>query len=133
MPHARKRNWLRKEQYSGELAQPLNARSISGLAKAWVPSWLKVTHKFSGRALNENLHLRFPAAGTLKRYYGFDTLLSSPRLFEKRIQVDIPGQHTDSPQIADYGPGPDSRKEQRGSSRREDTNLDVVRGAPVPW
>jgi hypothetical protein len=50
MPHERKRNWLRKEQYSGELAQPLNARSISGLARARAPFWLKVTHKFLGRA-----------------------------------------------------------------------------------
>ena len=48
MPHERKRNSLRKEPDSGEPAQPLNARSISGLAKVRAPSWLKVTHKFLG-------------------------------------------------------------------------------------
>ena len=51
MPHERKRDWLPEEPFSGEPAQPLNARCISGLAKVQAPSWLKVTHKFPGRGV----------------------------------------------------------------------------------
>src|ERR1035438_9673764 len=40
-----------KNHISGESAQPLNARSIRGLAKVRVPSWFKVTHEFSDEPL----------------------------------------------------------------------------------
>ena len=51
-----------KNHIPGESAQPLNARSISGLAKVRVPSWFKVTHEFPGRALL-NLPVRWDVLG----------------------------------------------------------------------
>lgn len=72
----------------------------------------------------ENLHFRMSAGGTAKLYYNVDALVSLPRLFGKRLRVDFYAQHADSPQIAYYGPGPNSQKQGRTNYRREDTNLD---------
>ena len=78
--------------------------------------------------LRENLHFRISAAASAKRYYNVDTLVSFPRLLGKRLRVDFYAQHADSPQMAYYGPGPNSQKQSRTNYRREDTNLDLQVG-----
>jgi hypothetical protein len=78
--------------------------------------------------LKENLLFRISAAGSAKRYYNVDTLVSFPRLLGKRVRVDFYAQHADSPQMAYYGPGPNSRKQSRTDYRREDTTLDLLVG-----
>src|ERR1035438_5732904 len=52
-----------KSQIPGESAQPLNARSISGLAKVRVPSWFKVTHEFPG------VHIDVAGRANLSKYF----------------------------------------------------------------
>src|ERR1039458_5863875 len=62
-----------KNHISGESAQPLNARSISGLAKVRVPSWFKVPHEFPGRAaFSIDLEVQLPR---------------SPRVYRDRLRV----------------------------------------------
>jgi outer membrane protein assembly factor BamA len=78
--------------------------------------------------LNENLHFRVSAAGSAKLYYNVDALMSLPRLFGKRLRLDFYAQHADSPQMAYYGPGPNSLKQGRTDYRREDTNFDFRLG-----
>lgn len=81
--------------------------------------------------LKENLRLKISAAGSLKLYYSVDALASFPRLLNHRLTVDIYGRHSDAPQIAYYGPGPDSSKDHRTNYRREDTIADGRAGFRV--
>jgi len=78
--------------------------------------------------LNENLRLRVSAVGSIKQYYQVDGLMSFPRLFGKRLQLDVYGGHSDSPQLPYYGPGNDSSIHGRTDYRLEQTNLDFRLG-----
>ncbi len=78
--------------------------------------------------LNENLQFTASAAGSAKLYYNVDALIAFPRLFGKRLRLDFYTQHADSPQMAYYGPGPNSQKQGRTDYRREDTNFDFRLG-----
>ena len=78
--------------------------------------------------LDENLHLRISAVASFKQYYLVDGLMSFPRLYGKRLQVDFYGAHSDSPQLPYYGPGNNSRIEGRTDYRLEQTNLDFRLG-----
>lgn len=74
--------------------------------------------------LNENLRLRISAVGSYKEYYLADGLVSFPRLYGKRLQLDFYGAHSDYPQLPYYGPGNNSSIHGRTNYRMEQTNLD---------
>ena len=71
--------------------------------------------------LNENLQVKISAAGSLKLYYSVDGVVSFPHLLNNHLVVDMYARHSDSPQIAYYGPGPNSSNDNRTDYRREDT------------
>lgn len=76
----------------------------------------------------ENIQLRVSAVASFKQYYRLDMLVSVPRLFMHRLSLDFYGHRTDSPQIAYYGPGPDSSRTGRTNFRREDLGFDFRLG-----
>ncbi len=71
--------------------------------------------------LNENMQFKISAAGSLKEYYSVDGVVSFPHLLNNHLVVDMYARHSDSPQIAYYGPGPNSSDDNRTDYRREDT------------
>jgi hypothetical protein len=78
---------------------------------------------------NENATLRISAVGSPSLYYGVDALLSFPRLAGRRMRLDFYAAHNDSPSLAYFGPGADSREEGRTNFRREDTVFSALVGA----
>jgi hypothetical protein len=76
-------------------------------------------------AWNERLAFRGTIRGTLRLAYMFDFEASSPRLDTDRFKLRLYTKFENSPQMDYYGPGTDSKKEDRTSYRLEDLNLDV--------
>jgi outer membrane protein assembly factor BamA len=58
----------------------------------------------------------------------YDLEIGLPRLMKDRAYADFYVRHRNYPQVAYYGPGPDSRKEGRSSYRLEDTSYDLSIG-----
>jgi outer membrane protein assembly factor BamA len=80
--------------------------------------------------LNENLNLNFAAVGSLKQYYELRAGASMTHLAQDRMRLDLNIRRMDAPQVHYYGPGNDSRKEDKTNYRLEgvltDAHLGIV-------
>ncbi len=82
---------------------------------------------------NEKLAFRATARGTLQEAYMFDLEMDLSRLTnQRRSELRFYAKYENSPQMDYYGPGQDSRKEDRTSYRLEDTSIDF-RGRYRVW
>jgi outer membrane protein assembly factor BamA len=82
---------------------------------------------------NEKVAFRTTARGTLQQAYMFDMDIDLSRLTtQRRDELRIYAKYENSPKMDYYGPGQDSRKEDRTSYRLEDTSIDV-RGRYRVW
>lgn len=80
-----------------------------------------------------NLILRSSARASIRQFQLFDFEVGLPRLAKDRAYLDFYARHRNYPQVAYYGPGPDSRITGRSNYRLEDTSLDVWAGVkPMP-
>ena len=82
---------------------------------------------------DERLAFRATARGTLQEAYMFDAEIDFSRLTnQRRSELRVYAKYENSPQMDYYGPGQDSRKEDRTSYRLEDTSIDF-RGRYRVW
>jgi hypothetical protein len=82
---------------------------------------------------DEKLAFRATARGTLQEAYMFDLEMDFSRLTnQRRSELRFYAKYENSPQMDYYGPGQDSRKEDRTSYRLEDTSIDF-RGRYRVW
>ena len=82
---------------------------------------------------DEKVAFRVTARGTLKAAYMFDAEIDFSRLTPlRRGELRVYTKYENSPQMDYYGPGQDSRKEDRTSYRLEDTSIDL-RGRYRVW
>jgi uncharacterized protein DUF1254 len=81
----------------------------------------------------EKLAFRTTARGTARQAYMFDVDVDFSRLAnQRRGELRLYAKYENSPQMDYYGPGQDSRKEDRTSYRLEDTSIDL-RGRYRVW
>jgi outer membrane protein assembly factor BamA len=64
--------------------------------------------------------------GSIRRYHAMDLGFSLPKLAGEKISLDLYARRRDSPQMAYFGPGPNSRKSDRSNFRLEDTSYDTT-------
>jgi outer membrane protein assembly factor BamA len=72
--------------------------------------------------------IRSSARVSMRKYQLFDMELGLPRLLNDHAYVDFYARHRNYPQVAYYGPGPNSRRSGRSNYRLEDTSYDVSAG-----
>ena len=72
--------------------------------------------------------VRASARASAKRYQLYDVQLTLPKLYQRKLFVDLYAVHRNYPRIDYYGPGPDSRKTGRSDYRLEDTSYDLTAG-----
>ncbi len=75
-----------------------------------------------------NVHLRTSARVSLSLGYLFDFQFGLPKLAKGKLFFDFLVVHENSPKLDYYGPGPDSKRQQRTSYRLEDTSVDFTFG-----
>jgi len=73
----------------------------------------------------EKIGFRATARGTAQQAYMFDLGVDFPQLATRRGELGVYAKYENSPQMDYYGPGQDSRKEDRTSYRLEDTSIDL--------
>ena len=95
---------------------------VSGSGFALGPEYLR-RDLSDGRVI-----VRASARASLKRYQLYDVQLTFPKLYHRKLSVDLYAVHRNSPRIDYYGPGPDSRKTGRSDYRLEDTSYDLTAG-----
>ena len=95
---------------------------VSGSGFALGPEYLR-RDLADGRVI-----VRASARASLKRYQLYDAQLTFPKLYHRKLFVDLYAVHRNSPRIDYYGPGPDSRKTGRSDYRLEDTAYDLTAG-----
>jgi hypothetical protein len=82
---------------------------------------------------DEKVAFRVTARGTPRAAYMFDAEVDFSRLTPlRRGELRVYAKYENSPQMDYYGPGQDSRKEDRTSYRLEDTSIDL-RGRYRVW
>jgi hypothetical protein len=74
------------------------------------------------------LEFRTSARGALSKAVLLDLQVSLPRLAHNKAFVDFYAAHQNSPRIDYYGPGPDSRKDDRTNFRLETNSYDFTAG-----
>lgn len=72
--------------------------------------------------------LRSSARYALSQAYLADAVVGLPNLANERLFLEFAGTHRNYPTIDYYGPGPDSREDNRTHFRLEDTSLGAVAG-----
>ncbi len=82
--------------------------------------------------LDESLNINLAAVGSLKKYYELRAKASFPHLASNRAAVDLQLRRMDAPQVHYYGPGNDSKKDDKTNYRLEGVLLDA-RLAAVPF
>lgn len=75
--------------------------------------------------LGDLLGFRGTARGTLRKAYMFDLEVDFPHLRTERGELSLYAKHENSPRMDYYGPGPNSRLDDRTSYRLEDTGVDI--------
>ncbi len=75
--------------------------------------------------------MRASARGTMKQAYMLDYELDFKSLTTERSFVNLYAKYENSPQMAYYGPGPDSSEDDRSSYRLEDLSIDLHGGAEL--
>ncbi|TDI26706.1 MAG: hypothetical protein E2P06_01950 [Acidobacteria bacterium] len=82
----------------------------------------------------DRMSLAVRAAGSLRRYWKAEVEASFPRLAGGRIFVIALARRQDFPRVDYFGPGPDSRLEDRTSYRYQDAAVSLAGGArPADW
>jgi outer membrane protein assembly factor BamA len=77
---------------------------------------------------NGNLMFRAAAQASFKAYQRYDLQLSAPHFARDKLFFDFFSVHHNYPGINYYGPGPDSKKDDRSNFRLEDTSIDATFG-----
>ena len=82
----------------------------------------------------DRMSLAVRAAGSLRRYWKAEVETSFPRLAGGRVFVTALARRQDFPRVDYFGPGPDSRLEDRTSYRYQDAAVSLTGGArPAGW
>ncbi len=82
----------------------------------------------------DRMSLAVRAAGSLRRYWKAEVEASFPRLAGGRVFVTALARRQDFPRVDYFGPGPDSRLEDRTSYRYQDASVSLTGGArPAGW
>ena len=82
----------------------------------------------------DRMSLAVRAAGSLRRYWKAEVEASFPRLADGRVFVTALARRQDFPSVDYFGPGPDSRLEDRTSYRYQDASVSLSGGVrPADW
>jgi len=73
--------------------------------------------------LNENLTFEASLVGSIHKYWAATIRASLPRLANRRVGVDFIADHTDSPSLLYFGPGPHSGEDNETDYRLESTDF----------
>jgi hypothetical protein len=78
--------------------------------------------------LDNQMHFRISARGSVRRYYILDSTLEMPAMADGHAFWSIYAQHFDYPHVDYYGPGPNSAKTGRSGYLLEETSVQAAPG-----